>query len=85
MFKKYKNSLISQLKDHRTIQYHKMCDTCKPRKTNIHVDCINHDKSNKLITYLHESIEANKEVLKVVEGERSSITYLSQKMNPDSV
>ena len=40
---------------------------------------------NKLITYLHESVEANKQVLKVVEGERSSITYLIQKMNPDLV
>ena len=40
---------------------------------------------NKLITYLHESVEANKQVLKVVEGERSSITYLIQKMNSDLV
>jgi hypothetical protein len=40
---------------------------------------------NKIIPYLHESVEANKQVLKVVEGERSSITYLIQKMNPDLV
>ena len=54
-------------------------------KTNLNVDCINSDKFNKLISELHESIETNKQILKVVEGERSSITYLIQKMNSDLV
>ena len=62
-----------------------MCETCRPIKTNINVDCVNYDKFNKLITYLHQSIETNKQVLKVVEGERSSIIYLIQTMNSDLV
>ena len=62
-----------------------MCDTCRPSKTNINADCINYDKFSKLITDLHESIETNTQVLKVVEGECSSITYLIQNMNSDLV
>ena len=42
-----------------------------------------YDKFNQLIKDLHEPIE--KTVLKVVEGERSSITYLIQKMDSDLV
>ena len=38
------------------------------QKTDVNVDCINYDKFNKLMTDLHESIETNKQVLKVVEG-----------------
>ena len=56
-----------------------MCDSCTSIKINI--DCINYDKFNKLITDLHESFESNKQVLKVVEGEISSITYLIHTMN----
>ena len=55
------------------------------QKTNVDVDCVNYDKFNILITDLHESIETNKQVLKVVEGERGSITYLIQQMNSDLV
>ena len=62
-----------------------MWETCRHIKTNVHVDCINHDKFNKLITDLHPSIETNTQVLKVVEGEWSSIAYLSQNMNSDLV
>ena len=49
-------------------------------KTNLDIDCINYVKFILLITRLHESIETNKQVSQVVEGERSSITYLIQKM-----
>ena len=62
-----------------------MCESCRPIKTNINVDCINYDDFNKLITDLHESIESNEQVLKVVEGERSSTTYLIQTMNSDLI
>ena len=62
-----------------------MCDTCRGRKTNVNFNCINYDKLNLLITDLHESIETNKQVLKVVEGERGSITYLIQQINSDLV
>ena len=62
-----------------------MCDTCRPRKTNVNFDLINYDEFNKLITDLHESLETNKRVLKVFEGDRSSITYHIQKMNPDLI
>ena len=55
------------------------------KQTNTNFDSIKHDKLNLLITELHESIETNKQVLKVVEGERSAITYLIQKMNSDLV
>ena len=48
-----------------------MWDTCRPRKTNINLECINYHKFNKLTTYLQESIGKNKQVLKVVEGERN--------------
>ena len=41
-------------------------------KTNLDVDCINYVKFILLITQLHESIETNKQVSQVVEGERSS-------------
>ena len=73
---KCQNWFLPQFQDNKTIQCYRMCDTCRPRNTNINVDCINYDKFNKLITDLHESIETNKQVLKVVEGERNSITYL---------
>ena len=72
-------------KYNRTTQYYKMCDSCRPRKSNINVDCISYDKFNKLITDLHESIETNKHVLKTVEGERSSMLYLIQTMNSSQV
>jgi len=49
-------------------------------KTNLDVDCINYVKFILLITQLHESIETNKQVSQVIEGERSSITYLIQRM-----
>ena len=78
---KCQNKFIPQFKFNKTIQYYKMCESCRPIKTNINVDCINYDKFNKLITDLHESIASNKQVLKVVEGERSSLTYLIQTMN----
>ena len=48
---------ISQFKDNKALQYHKMCDTCRTRKTNIDVDCSSCDKFNQLITQLHEPIE----------------------------
>ena len=80
-----KNSLISQLESNKVIQYYKTRDTCRPIKTHIHVDCVNYEKFNKLITDLHQSRETNKTVLEVVEGERSSITYLIQTMNADLV
>ena len=59
-----------------------MCDSCRPLKTNMNVDRINYDPLDKLITGLHES---NEQVLKVVEGERSSMIYLIQTMNSDLV
>ena len=43
------------------------------------------DKFKKLITDLNQSIETNKQVLKVVEGERSSMIHLVQTMNSDLV
>ena len=54
-------------------------------KTNLNVDCINSDKFNKLISELHESIETNRQILKVAEGEISSVTYLIQSMNSDLI
>ena len=55
---KCQNTFIPQFKDNKTIQYYKMCDTCRGgRKTHINVDCINYDKFNQLITELHESLE----------------------------
>ena len=48
---------------------------------NIDVDCINYDKFNQLISDLNESVETNKHVINIVEGERGSITYLIQQMN----
>ena len=41
---------ISQFEDNKTLRYHKICDTCRTRKTNINVDCINYDKFNQLVT-----------------------------------
>ena len=54
----------------KTIQYYKMCETCRPMKTNINFDCINYD--------VHQPIETNKYVLKLV-------TQLIQTMNSDLV
>ena len=85
VYSKCQNSFIPQFKDNKTMQYYNMCDTCRPRKSNINFDCINNDKFSKLITALHESIETNTQDLKVVEGEICSITYLIQKMNSDLV
>ena len=51
------------------------------QKTTINDDCINYDKFNQLISDLNESVETNKHVIKIVEGERGSITYLIQQMN----
>ena len=79
------HKFIPQSNYNRTMQYYKMCETCRPIKTKINLDCVNYDKYNTLITDLHQSIETNKQVLKVVEGERSSITYLIQTMNSDLV
>ena len=50
---------------------------------NIDVECINYDKFNQLISDLNESVETNKHVIKIVEGERGSITYLIQQMHRD--
>ena len=77
--------VCSKCQDKIIPQFYKMCETCKPIKTNINVDCIKYDKFKKLITYLHQSVETNKQVLKVVEGEISSITYSIQTMNSDLV
>ena len=74
---------IPQFKYNGTAQYYKMCDSCRPIKSNINVDSINYDTFNKLIADLQESIESNKHVIKVVEGERSSMLYLIQAMNSD--
>ena len=62
-----------------------MCETCRLIKANIDVAYINYDKFNKLITDLHQPIETNKQVLKVVEGEMSSMIYLIQAMSSDLV
>ena len=62
-----------------------MCETCRRIKTNLHVYCVKYDKFHKLITDLHQSVETNKQVLKFVEGERSSITYRIQTMTSDLV
>ena len=67
---KCQNSCISQFRVNKSLRYHKVCNTCRPRKTNIIADRINYDKFNQLITDLHESLENNKHVLKVV-GERN--------------
>ena len=50
--------------------------------TNINVS-INYDKFNQLIKELNESIVINKHIVKRVEGERNTITYLIQQMNHD--
>ena len=55
------------------------------QKTHVNVACISYGKFNILITDPHKSIEENKQILKVVDGERNSIAYLSQKMNSDLV
>jgi hypothetical protein len=48
---------LYQLKYNKTIQYNKMCETCRPINANLNLACINSDKFNKLITDLHKSIE----------------------------
>ena len=50
---------ISQSKDYKILQYYRMCETCRSRKMNIDVDCINYDKFNQLISDLNESVETN--------------------------
>ena len=50
--------------------------------TNINVS-INYDKFNQLIKELNESIVINKHIVKRVEGERNTTTYLIQQMNHD--
>ena len=65
--------------DFKTLQYYRMSDTT------MDVDCIDYDKFNQLISTLNESVETNKHVIKVVEGERGSITYLIQQMNHNLV
>ena len=50
--------------------------------TNINVS-INYDKFNQLIKELNESIVINRNIVKRVEGERGTITYLIQQMNHD--
>ena len=52
-----KNSLISQFENNKTTQCYEMCDTCRPIKTNMNVDCVNYEKFNIFIKDLHESIE----------------------------
>ena len=73
--------LTPHFKYNRTTQYYKMCDSCRPIKSNVNVDCINYDRFNGLITDLNESIETSKQVLKDVEGERSAMLGLIQTMN----
>ena len=53
---KCQNSFTPQVKYNKTIPYYRMCDICRSKKTNVHVDCVNNDKFNILITDLHESI-----------------------------
>ena len=43
------------------------------------------EKSDILITDLHESIEENEQGLRVVEGERNTITHRIQNMNSDLI
>ena len=61
---KCQNKFIPQFKYNKTLQHYKMCETCRPIKTNINVDCINFDKFDKLTTDLRQSVETNKQVLK---------------------
>ena len=75
---KSQNKFIPQSQYNTNIQYHEMCETCRPIQTNINADCIHYDKIDKLIKDLHQSIETNKQVLTIFEGERSSITYLTR-------
>ena len=63
---KCQHKFIPQFKYNTTTQYYKKCDSCRPIKSNMNVDCINYDKFNKLITDLHESIETSKHVVKTV-------------------
>ena len=69
MFKNIKTHLYHNLKIIKPYNIIRCVILVDP-ETNIHVDCINYDKFNPLITYLDESIETNKQVLKVVEGEK---------------
>ena len=73
-------TFISENEDFKTLQYYRMCVACRSRTTNID-DCINYEKFNQLISNLNESVETNKQIVKNVEGERGSITYLIQQMN----
>ena len=77
-------TFTSLSKDSKTLQYYRICESCS-RKTDINVDCVNYDKFNQLIKDLHESIEINKHVVKVVEGERNSIRYMIEQMNHDLI
>ena len=83
---KCQNRFAPQLRYNKTIQYYKMCEACRPIKTNIDID-INYDKFNKLITDIHQSIETHKQVLTLVEGERSSnnIPYSNNKFRFNQV
>ena len=55
-----------QFKYNRTIQYYKICETCRPIKPDVNFDCVTYDNFNKLITDLHQSIETNRQVLKLL-------------------
>jgi len=77
------NKSVPQFRYNKTIQDYKMFETRRPIRTNINVDCTHYDKFHKLIAYLHQSGETNKQILRVVEGERSSITHLIQTLNSD--
>ena len=54
---KSQNSFISQVKSNKFIQYYKVCETCRPIKTNINVDCITYDNFDKIMTDLHQAFE----------------------------
>ena len=76
-------AFTSLSKDSKTLQYYRICESCN--KTDISVDCVNYEKFNQLIKDLHASIERNKHVVKVVEGERGSIRYMIEQMNHDLI
>ena len=77
--------IYSTIQYNETMQYYKICDTCRPIKTNIDVDRISYDKFDKLITDLYQWVATNKQVLNTLEGERSSTTYFIQTMSSDWV
>ena len=60
---KCQNSCISQLKLIKLYNIIKCVTHVDPE--NEYVDRINYDKFNQLITYLHDSIKNNKQVLKL--------------------